>query len=50
LFYRFLSENITRYVNEQENNPDFNYADSSDDEFGNESIKKQLINEKGFFY
>lgn len=46
LFYRFLSENITRYVNEQENNPDFNYADSSDDEFGNESIKKQLINEK----
>ena len=49
LFYRFLSENITRYVNEQENNPDFNYADSSDDEFGNESIKKQLINEKGFF-
>ncbi|GAA8716866.1 hypothetical protein oki361_23780 [Helicobacter pylori] len=49
MFYRFLSENITRYVNEQENNPYFNYADSSDDEFGNESIKKQLINEKGFF-
>lgn len=49
LFYRFLSENIARYINEQENNPYFNYADSSDDEFDNESIKKQLINEKGFF-
>ncbi len=49
LFYRFLSENITRYVNEQENNPYFNYADSSDDEFQDDIIKKQLINEKGFF-
>lgn len=48
LFYRFLSENIARYINEQENNPYFNYADSSYDEFDNESIKKQLINEKGF--
>lgn len=42
LFYRFLSENITKYVNEQENNPDFNYVDSSDDEFDNESIKKTI--------
>jgi type I restriction enzyme M protein len=50
LFYRFISENITTYINEQEQragNPDFDYASLSDEdaEFGRE----ETVQEKGFY-
>jgi type I restriction enzyme M protein len=50
LFYRFISENLVKYLNEQERQagtPDFNYADLSDEnsEFGRE----ETVKEKGFY-
>lgn len=50
LFYRFISENLVRYLNEQEQlagNPDFNYAKLSDEdaEYGRE----ETVREKGFY-
>lgn len=49
LFYRFISENLTSYLNEleQKTNPDFNYAALSDmeAEFG----RDETVNEKGFY-
>jgi type I restriction enzyme M protein len=50
LFYRFISENLVRYLNEQERlagNPDFDYAKLSDEdaEFGRE----ETVREKGFY-
>ena len=50
LFYRFISENLTRYLNEQERlagNPEFDYAALSDEdaEFGRE----ETVREKGFY-
>ncbi len=50
LFYRFISENLTNYLNEEENkagSKDFNYAELSDEkaEFG----RKQTLDEKGFY-
>lgn len=50
LFYRFISENITAYINEQERkagNPHFDYTTLTDEEaeFGRTST----VNEKGFF-
>lgn len=50
LFYRFISENLTEYINRQEREagtPDFDYAKLSDAdaEFGRES----LVAEKGLF-
>ena len=50
LFYRFISENLTAYLNEQERaagNPDFDYARLSDTdaEFGRAST----VDEKGFY-
>ncbi len=50
LFYRFISENLTSYLNTQERDagdPDFDYAKLSDDdaEFG----RSETVNEKGFF-
>ncbi|HQN64811.1 MAG TPA: type I restriction-modification system subunit M [Methylophilus sp.] len=50
LFYRFVSENLTNYLNEQERkagSPDFNYATLSDDdaEFG----RAETVKEKGFY-
>lgn len=50
LFYRFISENLTTYINEQEQragNPDFDYASLSDEnaEFGRE----ETVREKGFY-
>jgi type I restriction enzyme M protein len=50
LFYRFVSENLTMYLNGQErraDNPDFDYAKLSDEEaeFGRETT----VEEKGFF-
>ncbi len=48
LFYRFVSENLTSYLNEQERNagsPDFDYATLSDAdaEFG----RAETVQEKG---
>jgi len=49
LFYRFISENLTAYLNESERrtNPEFDYAALSDEEadFGREPT----VDEKGFF-
>ncbi len=49
LFYRFISENLTAYLNEleQKTNPGFNYAAISDEdaEFG----RDETVNEKGFY-
>ncbi|MHB1571030.1 MAG: type I restriction-modification system subunit M [Solirubrobacteraceae bacterium] len=50
LFYRFISENLTVYLNEQERragDPSFNYAAlaDADAEFG----RQETVKEKGFF-
>ena len=50
LFYRFISENLTGYLNEQEReagNPDFDYATlgDADAEFG----RAETVKEKGFY-
>ncbi|GAA9826241.1 hypothetical protein VN0498_10370 [Helicobacter pylori] len=49
LFYRYISENMTHYINKQEREHDlsFDYANLSDEEA--EGAKESLIEEKGFF-
>ncbi|WP_302981416.1 type I restriction-modification system subunit M [Bilophila wadsworthia] len=50
LFYRFLSENLTNYLNAQEcraGNEDFNYALLSDEEA--EYGRAETVKEKGFY-
>lgn len=50
LFYRFISENITDYINTLQKEAgieDFNYADMSDEEAA--PAKDQIVAEKGFF-
>lgn len=50
MFYRYVSENLTNYVNEGEEkagNTGFDYAKMSDDEA--ETARKDLVQEKGFF-
>lgn len=50
LFYRFISENITNYINQIQKNSgieNFNYADFSDAEA--EAARAQMVHEKGFF-
>ena len=50
LFYRFISENITNYVNRMQHEAgerDFDYAKFPDGEA--ESAREQLVREKGFF-
>lgn len=49
LFYRFISENLTEYINskQREIDPNFNYVDFSDEEALN--AKGALVQEKGFF-
>ncbi|GAA9602213.1 type I restriction-modification system subunit M [Helicobacter pylori] len=49
LFYRYISENMTYYINKQEREHDlsFDYANLSDEEA--QSAKEGLIEEKGFF-
>ena len=50
LFYRFISENLTDYINrlQQEAGVDgFNYADMDDEEAA--PAKDQIVQEKGFF-
>jgi type I restriction enzyme M protein len=45
LFYRFISENLTKYINEHEDNG-FDYAKLSDEdaEYG----RKDMVSDKGF--
>ena len=50
MFYRYISENITNYINEGERkagDTNFDYAKLSDEEA--ETIRKEMVNEKGFF-
>ena len=50
MFYRYISENITNYINADEHaagNADFNYADLSDSEA--EEAREDMVNTKGFF-
>lgn len=50
MFYRYVSENLTNYVNEGEEkagNTGFDYAKMSDNEA--ETARKDLVQEKGFF-
>ncbi len=50
MFYRYISENITSYINAGEieaGNADFDYAKLSDEEA--EEARKGLVQEKGFF-
>ena len=50
MFYRFISEKLANYVNQGEidaGNPDFDYAQLSDDEA--EEARYGLIEEQGFF-
>ena len=51
MFYRFISENLTNYINDGEiaaGNTDFDYALLTDDAI-DEEARKDLIDEKGFF-
>ena len=50
MFYRYISENLTNYVNEGEweaGNTDFDYAQLPDADA--EVARKDLVEEKGFF-
>lgn len=50
MFYRYISENITNYINAGEieaGNTDFDYAQMSDDDA--EEARQGLVEEKGFF-
>ena len=50
LFYRFISENLTAYLNESERkavNPDFDYAALSDEDA--ELGRRETVVEKGFY-
>ena len=50
MFYRYISENLTNYINDGERkagNPDFDYARMSDEDA--EVAREDLIQEKGFF-
>lgn len=50
LFYRFISENITNYINRMQReagDADFDYAGFSDEEAA--AAKDDLVHEKGFF-
>lgn len=50
MFYRYISENITQYINENEHatgDTSFDYAKLTDDEA--EEAREDLVNAKGFF-
>ena len=50
MFYRYISENLTHYINQGEidaGNTDFDYAQMPDDEA--EEAREGLVEEKGFF-
>jgi type I restriction enzyme M protein len=50
LFYRFISENLTAYLNEAERaagNPNFDYTELTDEQA--EHARKETVDEKGFY-
>ena len=50
LFYRFISENLTAYINQLQHEAgdvDFDYADMDDEDAA--QAKEQMVQEKGFF-
>ncbi len=47
LFYRFISENLIKYINEDEDEFDFDYAKLSDDDA--EYWRDETVKEKGFY-
>ena len=47
MFYRFISENITNYINKIQNDASFNYADMEDSEA--EQVRETMVEERGFF-
>ena len=50
LFYRFISENLTAYINQTEHaagNPDYDYLEESDHRVS--GILEGVVEEKGFF-
>lgn len=50
MFYRYISENITNYINKGEHeagNTDFDYAKMSDEDA--ECVRDDMVEEKGFF-
>lgn len=47
LFYRFISENLIKYINEGEEWDEFNYAELSDEDA--EYWRKDTVTEKGFY-
>lgn len=50
MFYRYISENLTNYINDGEHeagNPSFDYAKITDEEA--EEIRQDMIETKGFF-
>lgn len=47
LFYRYISENITRYINVQQHDPNFDYAAFDDAQA--EVARESIVTEKGFF-
>lgn len=47
LFYRYISENITRYINAQQHDPNFDYAAFDDEQA--EVARESIVTEKGFF-
>ena len=51
LFYRYISENLTTYLNKGEwdaGNTDFDYAKLKDEDLP-ETLKQEMVQEKGFF-
>ncbi len=49
MFYRYISENLTEYINSFEDD-DFDYAQLSDEEATcDDTVIKEIINEKGIF-
>ena len=52
LFYRFISEDLTTHLNQEEakvGNNDFDYAKDVTDDDIDDDIRKQTIEEKGYF-
>ena len=47
LFYRFISENLTKYINENEPDPNFDYTKLSDEKA--ELGRADTVKEKGFY-
>ena len=46
-FYRYISENITNYINSQQHDPNFDYAAFDDAQA--ETARESIVAEKGFF-